>query len=52
MTKASLKSSLIALACSAPLALATPSMAAMINLKANLKRPAKPRRMRARGPAQ
>jgi hypothetical protein len=37
MTKASLKSSLIALACIAPLALATPSMAAMINLKANLK---------------
>ena len=37
MTKASLKSSLIALACIAPLALATPSMADMINLKANLK---------------
>jgi hypothetical protein len=37
MTKASVTSSLIALACSAPLALATPSMAAMINLKANLK---------------
>ena len=37
MTKASLKSSLIALACSVPLALATPSMAAMVNLKADLK---------------
>lgn len=37
MTKASLQSSLIVLACGAALALATPSMAAMVNLKADLK---------------
>ncbi|MGA7389118.1 MAG: CHRD domain-containing protein [Pseudolabrys sp.] len=37
MTKTSLHSSLIALACGALLALATPSMAAMVNLKADLK---------------
>ena len=37
MTKASLRSSLIVLACGAALALATPSMAAMVNLKADLK---------------
>jgi CHRD domain-containing protein len=37
MTKASLQSILIVLACGAVLALGTPSMAAMVNLKADLK---------------
>ena len=48
MTSTFLRSTLAALACAGALALATPSMAAMVNFKADLKARAKSRRIDSR----